>query len=318
MRLSILDQVPLSIGTTAEKTASQTINLVELAEALGYERYWFAEHHGTKGMVSSSPEIWMAAAAARTSHIRIGSGGVLLPQYSSYKVASLFNQLEVMFPNRIDGGMGRSPGGNERIREALANGKESEIHRFWDKVDEVIEWTTNRNYRGMTASPLPLTSPSLYILGLGERSAQIAGEKHLGFVHGYFIQPNRVKEAHRAYRRVAKDNENALTAAFVICGEDNEHAQLLAEQQDLWLLQTEKGIDSRIPVNLERALTVREKETIQQNRSRMIIGSKETVQSKLEQMAELTQTDQFLVLTNIYNYQEKRKSFERLATIMSS
>ncbi|WP_099301680.1 LLM class flavin-dependent oxidoreductase [Bacillus sp. Marseille-P3800] len=318
MRLSILDQVPTSIGKTVEETAQQTVDLVIRAEQLGYERYWFAEHHGTKGLVSSSPELWMATAAAKTSRIRVGSGGVLLPQYSAYKVASMFNQLEVMYPNRIDGGLGRSPGGNERIRRALANGKDSEMDRFWDKVDEVVQWTTNRSHAGMTASPLPITNPSLYILGLGERSATVSAEKGLGFVHGFFIQPDRLKEAHEAYRLAVSDHKDALTAVFVICGEDDAHAESLAKQQDLWLLQTEKGLDSRIPYEMNRQLTVREEEIIVKNRKRMIIGSVDTVKLKLERLAEEAQSDQFLLLTNVFDYKEKRKSFERLSTLLSS
>ncbi|XOQ12773.1 MAG: hypothetical protein ACFWTY_01995 [Shouchella clausii] len=105
MRLSILDQVPITIGQTAEQTAERTFTLVELAEQWGYERYWFAEHHGTRGLGSSAPEVWMAAAAARTKTIHVGSGGILLPQYSPYKVAAQLRQLETMFPGRIDGGI---------------------------------------------------------------------------------------------------------------------------------------------------------------------------------------------------------------------
>lgn len=105
MRLSILDQVPISVGQTAEESIAQTMQMVQKAEKLGYERYWFAEHHGTKGLASSAPELLMAAAAAQTTRIHVGAGGILLPQYSAYKVATQLKQLQAMFPGRLMEGL---------------------------------------------------------------------------------------------------------------------------------------------------------------------------------------------------------------------
>lgn len=322
MRLNILDQMPIPMNQTAEEMATQTTQLVQKAEQWGYERYWFAEHHGTKGLISSSPELWMASMAAKTSTIKLGSGGILLPQYSSYKVASQLNQLAVAFPGRIDGGLGRSPGGTEKIRKALANDKENEMNQFWNKVDDIINWTTFHSYKGITASPFPHSPADLFVLGLGERSANEAAERGLGFVHGYFIQPARFKEAHFSYQKAFNPHflkaPEAITAVFVVCGETDSHAEQLAESQDLWLLQTEKGLDSRIPVNLPQRLTEKEKERIQENRKRMIIGSLSTVKEKLDRLSEEVHSDQFLVLSNLYDFNERVRSYERLAKLISS
>src|SRR5690625_3213350 len=123
MKLGILDQMAQLKGMTAEETAAHTIQLAKYVEKLGYERYWFAEHHATEGLASSSPEIMMAATAAGTTKLKVGSGGILLPQYSSYKVAAQLLQLQSLFPGRIEAGVGRSAGSNERIRSLLADGK---------------------------------------------------------------------------------------------------------------------------------------------------------------------------------------------------
>ncbi len=322
LRLNILDQMPIPTNLTAETLAIQTTYLVQKAEQWGYERYWFAEHHGTKGLISSSPELWMASMAAKTTTIKLGSGGILLPQYSSYKVASQLNQLAVSFPGRIDGGLGRSPGGTEKIRRALANNKESELNQFWDKVDDVINWTQNHAYNGITASPFPQTPPDLFVLGLGERSAIQAAERGLGFVHGYFIQPERFKEAHLAYQKAFNRQKfkapEALTAVFVVCGESDEHAEKLAESQDVWLLKTEKGLDSRIPAAIPNRLTENDKNRIHLNRNRMIVGSLATVKEKLNRLSEQANSDQFLVLCNLYDFNERVRSYERLANLITS
>ncbi|AST96788.1 LLM class flavin-dependent oxidoreductase [Shouchella clausii] len=323
MRLIILDQVPITIGQTAEQTAERTFSLVELAEQWGYERYWFAEHHGTRGLGSSAPEVWMAAAAARTKTIHVGSGGILLPQYSPYKVAAQLRQLETMFPGRIDGGIGNSPGGPERIRAALAYGHTEGIAMFWEKVDALSKWIQGGRHKEVTVSPKPASTPNLFILGLGERSAIEAGRRGLGFVHGRFIEPGRGRLAHAAYRQAfkGKGKPDALTAVFIICGETDEHAEELAKTQDLWLLRTEKGLDSRVPTSITAAsaqLSEQDRARIQANRKRMIIGGPETVKRELEKIANETGCDQFLVLTNIDDFDEKCRSYERLVKATKS
>ncbi len=322
VRLSILDQVPISAGQTAEESIAQTMLLVQKAEIWGYERYWFAEHHGTKGLASSSPELLMAAAAAQTARIHVGSGGILLPQYSAYKVASQLKQLQAMFPGRIDGGVGRSPGGTEKIRFALANEKKAELDLFWQKVDDVVEWIQNKRHNMISASPQTQEPQQLFVLGLGENSAIEAGNRGLGFVHGYFIEPDQVIAAHEAYRNSFKTGLlkrlEALTAVFIVCGETDEHAERLAKSQDWWLLQTEKGLDSRVPKGAgSKRLTNKELERIKVNRKRMIVGSPMTVKKELDKLSARIGSDQFLVLCNIYDFKEKMRSFERLATIYS-
>lgn len=186
----------------------------------------------------------------------------------------------------------------------------------------MVDWIQNIRHQTISASPQTQKPPQLFVLGLGENSAIEAGNRGLGFVHGYFIKPDRGIEAHEAYRNSFKkgllDKPEALTAVFIVCGETDEHAELLAQSQDWWLLQTEKGLDSRVPNGAtSKRLTDKELERMQVNRKRMIVGSPMTVKKQLDKLSGTIGSDQFLVLCNIYDFKEKMRSFERLATLYS-
>ncbi|MBB6451124.1 luciferase family oxidoreductase group 1 [Geomicrobium halophilum] len=322
MRLGILDQIPKSKGRSAEETVAETLATVQYAEKLGYERYWFAEHHATKGMLSSSPEMMMAAAASRTGSIHVGSGGILLPQYSAYKVAAQLLQLQALFPGRIDAGVGRSPGGAERVRSALADGKENQPAEYPDKLEDLARYINGEQVKGVRATPRTEEAPALYSLGLGENSAELAASLGVGYVYGHFINPARGQAAHDIYQQQFTSgvmrSPHALTAIFIVCGESDEHAENLAISQDVWLLRTEKGLDSRVPSVQEAKFAKRTKQDqkkIKENRKRMIIGGPHTAKEELKRLAERYQNDDWLLLTNIYDVEEKRRSFERIASL---
>lgn len=212
MKLGVLDQVPLSKGQTVTEKMQETIKMATLAEELGYTRYWFAEHHGTKGMQSTAPEILMAAIAAKTESIRVGSGGILLPQYSPFKIAEVTKQLESIFPGRVDIGLGRSPGGTSALRRALVDGTPRRLDDFWRQVDDLIHYVRDTLPRthpnaGVKAAPAIDTPPPLWILGIGENSAEQAAKRGLGYVFGHFIKSARGEQAMRTYREHFRPNE---------------------------------------------------------------------------------------------------------------
>lgn len=317
MKLGVLDQMAQPKGLTAEETVAQTIEMAQYVESLGYERYWFAEHHATKGMVSSSPEIMMAAVAAKTNTLKVGSGGILLPQYSPYKVATQLFQLQALFPGRIEAGVGRSPGGNETIRVLLADGKPNQMEEYPSKLRELISFLNKDGT--IRATPRTEKSPNIYSLGLGENSAQLAAELGIGYVYGHFINPNRGKEAHETYKKYFRagyrENQDRRSAIFIICGENDEHAEELAISQDAWLLNVEKGLDSRVPSIAEaRAINWNQDELakIRSNRKRMIIGGPDKVKRELEHLSERYECDDWLILTNIYDFEEKKQSYRRI------
>ncbi|SDM46826.1 luciferase family oxidoreductase, group 1 [Fictibacillus solisalsi] len=327
MHLSILDQVPISKGQTASETLVQSGELAMLAEQWGYKRYWFAEHHSTKGLASTAPEIMMAHIAARTKTIRVGSGGVLLPQYSPFKVAETFLQLETLYPGRIDLGVGRSPGGTMKTRLALTDSIKKSMTQFPRQLQDLTYYLSgtlpsDHPYYGIKAVPSVSSPPPVWELGLGENSALQAAELGIGYVFGHFIDPDRGQEAYKAYYSnfasspLLKQPAAGITAIFVICGASDEHAEELALSQDLWLLRVEKGLDSRLP-SLEEAhaysYSQADRKKIRINRKRMVIGSSQTVKDQLESLAERYQTNEFMVLTNLYSFDERKKSYERLA-----
>ncbi|WP_185970863.1 LLM class flavin-dependent oxidoreductase [Alkalicoccobacillus porphyridii] len=323
IKLGILDQIPLSKGHLVEDRLKETLEMVQLAEQLGYSRYWFAEHHGTKGMLSSAPEILMAAAAASTKYIRIGTGGILLPQYSPYKVAEVSKQLAALFPGRIDIGIGRSPGGNRAIQTALSDGEPKGMEDFDRKLRDLVYFIRDQlpnthAYSGVKAVPQVESPPPIWLLGLGENSAELAADHDIGFVFGHFIKPQRGAKAFEVFHQAASPNTNNqdMAAIFIICADTDEEAWELAKTQDLWLLKVEKGIDSRVPSPEEVVnypYTALDKERMIHNHSRMIIGSKETVRRKLMILAEQYGINEFLILCNLHYANDRKKSYQLVA-----
>ncbi|MYL43106.1 LLM class flavin-dependent oxidoreductase [Virgibacillus salexigens] len=317
MRFGILDQMAQPKQSSAEEVAAETIKVAQYVEQLGYHSYWFAEHHGTKGLVSSSPEIMMAAIASNTKQLSVGSGGILLPQYSAYKVASQLLQLQALFPDRIEAGVGRSPGGSERIRALLADGKPNQQEEYPDKLAALARYLNREG--SVRAAPRTKESPKLFSLGLGENSAELAAKLGIGYVYGHFINPYRGEAALQTYQETFTsgylNNPLARSAIFIVCGESDDHAEELAISQDAWLLQVEKGLDSRVPSVEEvkaRSWNEKDRQRIQNNRKRMIIGGPSKVKEELQVLSERYQCDDWLILTNIYDNHEKCMSYQRI------
>ncbi len=327
MKLGILDQVPMPQGTQPTDVLTHTVELAQFAEQLGYSRYWLAEHHNTNGLLSAAPEILMTRIASATHSIRVGSGGVLLPQYSPLKVAETFKTMEALFPGRVDLGVGRSPGGTERTRAALTDSRQSMMGAFPRHLDELYGFMHNQlpkqhEYRMVKVTPRTGSAPPIWVLGLSPRSAKLAAERGLGLTFGHFINPDKWEETLRTYREHFKPgqfNEPAVNVTvFVVCAETQEEAERLALTQDMWLLGIEKG-DSQVhpPERLkERKLTSADLEKIRHNRRRTIIGTPEKVKASLEELSERYQTEDFLLITNIYSHEDKKKSYELIAREM--
>lgn len=206
LRFSILDQSPISQGQTASEALADTVQLAQHAEQWGYTRFWVSEHHDAKTLAGSSPEILISHIGARTSSIRLGSGGVMLPHYSAFKVAENFNLLENLYPGRIDAGVGRAPGGMPRASFALSNGRLRDAGRFPEQLDELRMYLENsipesHDYYGMTATPVPPEAPPIWMLGSGEGSSQLAAEKGLPYMFAHFINGEGGQDFAANYRK---------------------------------------------------------------------------------------------------------------------
>ena len=326
MKLSVLDQSVISKGDSANQALRKTVELAQIAEDLGYTRFWVAEHHNTNGIAGSSPEVLISHIASRTRKIRVGSGGVLLPQYSPYKVAQNFKVLEALFPNRIDAGFGRSPGGSASTRLALTDGLRKSLNEFPRQVRDLQGFLRNdlprdHPYQQVQAYPDISSSPELWLLGITHRGARLAAENGTAFTYGHFITPVNGKRALEQYYRefqpsplLAKPKANVCV--FVVCAETQDKAEELALSQDLWLLRVEKGLDTRIP-SLEEAkstpLTSNDRIKITENRKRMIIGTPEKVRKELLRLSEVYRTQEFMIINNLYSFEDKVNTYVLLA-----
>lgn len=328
MKLSVLDQSPISKGNTAVHSLHQTIELAKWTENLGYHRYWVAEHHNTNGLAGSSPEVLIGRIAALTESIRVGSGGVLLPQYSPLKVAEQFRMLEAFYPGRIDLGLGRSPGGGKKTRLALTDGQEKSLSSFQRQVKELIyflndEVPKGHDYYGVHARPETNSQPEPWILGLTERGAKHAAVSGTGFTFGHFINPDQAEKAYHAYRDRFKastliQEPKTNAAIFVVCAETEEEANELALSQDLWLLQVEKGLETRVPSIEEykaRSFSETEKEKMKMNRRRCVIGTPLQVKKQLRELSIKYGTSEFLIITNIFDFEKKKTSYKLIADV---
>ncbi|MEC1524614.1 LLM class flavin-dependent oxidoreductase [Neobacillus niacini] len=326
MKLSVLDQSVISKGDSASTALQNTVKLAQLTEELGYTRFWVAEHHNTNGLVGSSPEILISHIASNTRKIRVGSGGVLLPQYSPYKIAENFKVLEALFPNRIDAGIGRSPGGSPSTRMALTDGIRKSLNEFPRQVEDLQGFFLNQlpiehGFHDVKAYPAIESLPELWILGITHRGARMAAEHGTAFTFGHFITPDNGERAMDFYYThfqpspfLQKPKTNVCV--FVVCAQTQEEAEELVLSQDLWLLGVEKGIDTRIPSIHEAkkiSLTADERMKLQNNRRRMIIGTPKKVKTELLRLSQIYHTDEFMIITNIFNFQDKIRSYTLLA-----
>lgn len=326
MKLSVLDQSVISKGDSPSTTLQKTVKLAQLSEDLGYSRFWVAEHHNTNGMAGSSPEILMSHLASMTRKIRVGSGGVLLPQYSPYKLAENFKVLEALFPNRIDLGIGRSPGGSANTRLALTDGLRKSLNEFPRQVKDLQGFLQNQLPEGhpfhdVKAFPMTATLPEVWLLGITHRGARLAAENGTAFTYGHFITPVNGQQAMNYYYNHFQPTPflgepKANVCVFVVCAATQERAEDLASSQDMWLLAVEKGIDTRIPSIMEAKnmpLTYDERIKIKENRKRMIIGTPQKVKSELLRLSENYQTEEFMIISNIHDFQDKIESYTLLA-----
>jgi luciferase family oxidoreductase group 1 len=330
MKISILDQSPISKGSSAAEALAQTARLVQRAEQLGYTRYWVAEHHGMEHLANPSPEILLGQLGASTSTIRIGSGAVLLPHYSPYKVAENFNLLSSLYPGRIDLGIGRAPGGSAHETLALRENYLQNVHRLPELLTDVIGYLydklpDNHPFSGIHARPLPPAPPEIWLLGTSGKSAKYAAELGTSFAFGHFMSDNDGPAIVREYRQNFQPScmysrPQAIVAVSAICAETEEEANRLAASQDLWGIQTDQAIASAGIPTVDEALaypyTEAERKLIRNRRRRMLIGTKEQVKKQLDDLQQVYEADEWMFVTITHDYEARLRSYELLADVL--
>ncbi|NGQ95119.1 LLM class flavin-dependent oxidoreductase [Brevibacillus sp. SYP-B805] len=327
IRLSALDQSPIPKGRTATEALAHTTRLAQELERLGYYRFWVAEHHFTMSLAGSSPEVLIAHLAAHTRKMRIGSGGVMLPHYSAYKVAENFRVLEALHPGRIDLGVGRAPGGMPLATRALQEGKVTGIDTYPDQLDDLIGYLhdaldENHPFAGLRATPLVPTVPELWLLGSSGESARLAAARGAAFAFAHFINGEGGVDAMRWYQQHfqpshGNDRPQSMVAIFAICAETEEEANRVASSLDLTLLLLEKGEAAHGVPSVEEALrypySALDRYRIQENRKRMIVGSPEQVRQKILALSEAYNTTEVMIVTITHEFEAKLRSYRLLA-----
>lgn len=321
MRLSILDQSPIRQGGNAQQAFKETLELAALSESLGYHRFWVSEHHSTDALAGSAPEILMAALAQHTRKIRIGSGGIMLPHYSPYKIAETASTLACLFPDRIDLGVGRAPGTDMISARALSVDGKTRFEEFPQQVEQLQSMLYDNSFRP-EIKPQPDISPPLWMLGSSPDSAVLAGQRGLPYNFALFINPHMDTRILDYYKQQfqpspqCKRPYSSLTVN-VICADTQEEARKLALSRQISFLRfaTGKG-DSRICTPEEAAslsLSPDERAFIEQRSAHAAIGTPEQVRDKLFELADAFGADELMTVTITYDFEARKRSYELLA-----
>ena len=324
--LNILDYSPIDEGETGREALLQTVELAKLAERLGYHRFWVSEHHQVFSVAGSSPEMLMMHLASQTDTIRIGSGGVMLPHYSAYKVAENFRLLEALHPGRIDLGIGRSP--SYRIVNQALNESRGIRSSYLQQVKDLQKFFTDdteseHRFQELKATPITDTAPDLWMLGTGGEGAEIAAKQGTAFAYAHFARPStKGIETVAAYRqdfqpsKLQQKSEVAI-AVFAIVGETAEEAEELAKAFDLWLMFVESDTQPpyypSVDTATKRGFSSAEQEKVTRNRKRMIIGEAAQVKAEIERIAELYQADEMFIIPNVSGADNRMNGIRLLA-----
>src|SRR5262245_54017645 len=319
MKLSILDQSPVIRGHDARQAVLETLALARRAEALGYYRYWLAEHHAIAALADPYPEVLLARLGAETRRLRIGTGGVLLPYYSAFRTAETFRMLEALYPGRIDLGVGRAPGGDARTAQAVNGGRFPDYDRFPQQVWELSALLDGSHQVGRL-QPEVDTVPAVWMLGSSDFSGALAAELGLPFAFAHFINPRGGDQVARDYRRAFKPNgkrtkPEVIVCTFAICAETDEEAERLAAPIDLRRLHMALNIDSPVPTDEEAArhsYSEHERQYVMGQRARAVIGGPAKVKAGFQEMQERYEADEVMVLTITGDYATRRRSYELL------
>ena len=324
MKLSVLDQAPITTGNTAAGALKKAEELAILADELGYTRMWMAEHHGTNTFASSAPEVTAAHLAAKTKNLRIGTGGVMMMHYSPLKLAEVFKTLSAFSPGRIDFGVGRAPGGDNYSIYALSEGRQPMTNNMYEKFelamqlinDEVPE---DNLYNKTIATPSQIVLPEAWLLGATGNSAIQAGRMGVGYSFAEFFMGGMTTEILEAYRKnfepsVFMEKPEIKVSYMVTTAQTKEEAEYEALPQDIWRLLFTKGRIGQVLSPEEAAnfqLTEMDRMTIKENRNIHIVGSAKEVATKLKEEQAHYGFDEAMICS-IPHSQEKRLEVYRL------
>ncbi len=328
MLLSVLDQSTVVTGRSPDASIRESLALARHADALGYHRYWVAEHHNSDSIAGSAPEVLIAAIAATTPRIRVGSAGVMLPHYSSLKVAEQFRVLEAIAPGRIDLGLGRAPGSDGLTAHALNPNAAIAADHFPAQVRDLLAWLAGEKlvekhpFRDIRAMPTGPTMPEVWILGSSDYGAQVAAHFGLPYCFAHFISDGSgATEAldlyRETYRPSARHPEpHSAVCVWALAAETEAEAARLFSSRALARLWRDNGIFAPLPSPEEAAAyayTEADRPRLERLRERAIHGAARDVADRLRAMAEQLRVQEMAVLTTVHDAEARRRSYTLLA-----
>lgn len=329
MKLSVIDQSPVPQGFTPADALQNTIELARLTDRLGFERYWIAEHHAMPTLACSAPEILLARVGAETKRIRIGSGGVMLPHYSPFKVAEQFRMLHALYPDRVDLGLGRAPGGSPLDSFAL---RRERVDRplpddFPDQLVELLAFLhegfpDKHPFKRILVSPHMPTAPDVWLLGSSMWSASAAAQFGLPYAFAHFITPEPTRQAIELYQDRFKPSQylskpKAIVALGAICAETDEEAIRLMASARLMRRRRDRGEWLPVPT-VEDAIAELGDDALKPMRDasewpRYFVGSPATLKKKFDDLANALRLEEIMIVTIVHDHRARMRSYELLA-----
>jgi luciferase family oxidoreductase group 1 len=328
LRLSVLDQSTVISGRLPDASIRESLDLARHCDALGYHRYWCAEHHNSDSIAGTAPEVLMAAIAATTHQIRVGSAGVMLPHYATLKVAEQFRVLDAIAPGRIDLGLGRAPGSDGLTAHALNPNAATAAEQFPAQVRDLLAWVTGgalaegHPFRSVRAQPVGATAPEVWILGSSDYGAQVAAFFGLPYCFAHFITDGEgAAQALHLYRETFRPSAFLSAPKSALCvwamaAETQAEAARLFTSRELFRLGRDRGIYNPLPSPEEAAAhhySASDRVRIEQTRARGIYGTPDVVGDRLRALAEELGVQEVAILTTLHSAAARRHSYTLLA-----
>ncbi|KFG71586.1 LLM class flavin-dependent oxidoreductase [Streptomyces mutabilis] len=336
MQLSVIDQSPVPDGSTPSEALQHTLELATLADSLGYHRYWVAEHHASPFQAGAAPEILVGQILARTSGIRVGSGGVLLPYYSPFKVAEVFRVLHALYPDRVDLGIGRAHLSREPAVRALRRDAADPAggNGFLEKIEELRaflhreEFPPGHPYEGLRPSPDMPGGPDIWVLGASAASAEATARLGLPYAYAHFLGPDQTEQAVRSYRdafaaHAPGDRPRVILGIGVYCAETEDEANALFSGHRLFRKRMEEGTAGPVPSPQQAIEELGADVALAPDPGpghdghdpyvRNAVGTPEQVHARITGLADTLGVDEVIVINSIHDHKARMRCYELLA-----
>ncbi|WP_026858714.1 LLM class flavin-dependent oxidoreductase [Jeotgalicoccus psychrophilus] len=331
VKLNVLDYAVIDEGETPQDALKNTVKFAQKAESLGFHRFWMAEHHDVNAFASSSPELLMMHILGKTSSIRLGSGGVMIPHYSPLKVAENFRVMESLYPGRVDLGIGNTLG-TSAVNKSM-NEMRPKKQRYEENISDIKKYVTDTDdelhrFNEVTANPTGETNPEMWVMSTSVRTAELAARQGIGFTFGLFPHASKDKtavgkEAGRIYREKfvpspVMQQPLVMVSPFVVVADTNDEAASLAKALDLWLLGKMNFSEFERFPSVETAekytYTVEELQKLSANRSRMVVGDGLSVKKQLDTLAETFGADEILLIPLMPGAANRQRALELISS----